>query len=293
VGGTQDGSNITLALGQSATCTITNDDNAPSLTLKKVVINDDGRTSQPTAWILMAEGPTTFSGMGPSVSNGASFDAGTYTLSESGPLDYAPSVWSCVYTGTTTAVSATDAKVTVGLGEDITCTITNDDVDQTGALLPTQTTCEMYRDDKWPPMYSAFTYQAKGNKIISLSPGVIFYYNTITAPESGSISVQETNTIPWKPMLIQDLGQAILYTTDCRKASGVKVTASGTNPYTVTFSGAVPGQEYIIGIKYSPQNLVGQVVTKGATSTYSWSTYFGVNYVPGSGTSIPVAPKKK
>ncbi len=140
-------------------------------------------------------------------------------------------------------------------------------------------------------MYSAFTYQQKANKIISLSPGVIFYYNTITAPASGSISVQETNTKNWKPMLIQDLGQAILYNMSCGKASGVSVTAGG-NPYTVTFTGAVPGQEYIIGIKYSPQNLVGQLVSGKPTSIYSWSTYFGNTYVPGSTTSIPVKPKK-
>ncbi len=44
VGGTQNGSNISLAPGQDATCTITNDDIAPKLHLRKIVTNDNGGT---------------------------------------------------------------------------------------------------------------------------------------------------------------------------------------------------------------------------------------------------------
>jgi hypothetical protein len=66
------------------TCTITNDDRAPSLTLAKVVINDNGGTAAASAWTLTAAGPTGFSGAGPSVANGPSFDAGTYDISASG-----------------------------------------------------------------------------------------------------------------------------------------------------------------------------------------------------------------
>jgi large repetitive protein len=169
-------------------------------------------------------------------------------------------------------------------------------VPQAGALLPTQTTCQQYKagPSAWPPMYSAFTYQAKGNKINSVSPGVIFYYNTITAPSASfSLQVGETNSLAWRPMLIQDLGQAILYTADCSKASGVTVTASGTSPYGVTFtvSGATPGATYYIGIKYSPQNLVGQAVKSPyPTSTYSWSTT--INNMTGGAASIRVQYKK-
>ena len=39
------GSNITLGLGDSAVCTITNNDNKPSLTLDKIVVNDNGGTA--------------------------------------------------------------------------------------------------------------------------------------------------------------------------------------------------------------------------------------------------------
>ncbi len=119
-----DGS-ITLAIGENKNCTITNDDNEPSLTLNKVVIddNDNNGTTAASAWTLTATGPTGFSGAGPSVSNGASFDAGTYDLSESGPAGYAASAWVC--SGGTQVDGDT---VTVGLGQTVSCTITNDDI---------------------------------------------------------------------------------------------------------------------------------------------------------------------
>ena len=129
VGGTQnDSDTVTLALGQSATCTITNDDDAPGLTLVKSVVNNDGGTATASQWTLTASGPTGFSGAGPSVSNGASFDAGTYNLSESGgPDGYTASDWVCV--GGTQDDGDT---VTLAIGESATCTITNDD--QPGTL---------------------------------------------------------------------------------------------------------------------------------------------------------------
>lgn len=122
--GTQNDSNtVTLAAGQNATCTITNDDNEPALTLVKVVTNDNGGTEDESAWSLTASGPTGFSGAGPSVSNGASFDAGTYDLSESGPAGYSASAWVCV--GGTQNDGDT---ITLGLGQSAVCTITNDDI---------------------------------------------------------------------------------------------------------------------------------------------------------------------
>ncbi|MBI4099616.1 hypothetical protein HY440_01270, partial [Candidatus Microgenomates bacterium] len=114
---------VTLSLGQNATCTITNNDNAPSLTLVKQVLNDDGGQAVASAWTLTASGPTGFSGTGPSVSNGASFDAGTYDLSESGgPTGYSASAWVC-----TGGNQTDDDTVVVGLGDQVTCTIVNDD----------------------------------------------------------------------------------------------------------------------------------------------------------------------
>ena len=120
VGGTQNGSNITVALGQSATCTITNDDNAPALHLRKLVVNNNGGTAVDTDWTLSAAGTTPLSGTTP-VDSGTTFSAGTYALSESGPANYTASAWVCV------GGTQNGSNITVALGQSATCTITNND----------------------------------------------------------------------------------------------------------------------------------------------------------------------
>ena len=58
VGGTQTGSAVALALGQSATCTITNDYAPAHLTLVKTVVNNNGGTAVTASFTLSAAGPT-------------------------------------------------------------------------------------------------------------------------------------------------------------------------------------------------------------------------------------------
>ncbi len=114
VGGTQnDGDTVTVAAGQNVTCTITNNDNAPSLTLVKEVINDNGGTAVAGNWTLVATGY-----------DPASPDAGTYNLSETGgPTGYTQTSLTCSDTG-----SAQVTSVTLSLGENVTCTFVNNDV---------------------------------------------------------------------------------------------------------------------------------------------------------------------
>ena len=122
VGGSLNGSTITIALGESANCTITNDDDAVSLTLNKVVTNDNGGVAVPSDWTLSATGPTPLSGPGPSVSSPANFKAGSYVLSEStGPDGYTAGDWLC------DGGSLVGNTLTLAQGESATCTITNDD----------------------------------------------------------------------------------------------------------------------------------------------------------------------
>ena len=125
VGGTQAGGSIALELGQSATCTITNDDIAPQLTLLKEVVNSAGGTAVDTEWTLTATGPTpgVTGREGDAPITNAPVLAGAYTLSESGPAGYTPSGWVC-----TGAAVSDAASVTLAVGEVATCTITNTDV---------------------------------------------------------------------------------------------------------------------------------------------------------------------
>jgi len=109
---------VTLNLGQNATCTIVNDDMAPSLTLVKQVVTDDGGNAEPSDWTLIATHDQT----------GARYDpeqprTGTYTLSEEGPEGYLLTSLTC---SDQPGVEVT--KVTLTPGESVTCTFVNDDI---------------------------------------------------------------------------------------------------------------------------------------------------------------------
>ena len=125
------GSSVTLGLGDTATCTITNDDDAPALHLRKVVVNDNGGTKTVADFPLLADGTgaNDVSGTSPADS-GAGLDADTFALSETGQAGYTASAWSCVKNG---GAPVTGSSVTLGLGDTATCTITNDD--QPGTII--------------------------------------------------------------------------------------------------------------------------------------------------------------
>ena len=108
-----DGS-VTLALGDEKTCTITNSDIQPKLTLVKTVVNNYGGT------LGVADFPL-FIGATPAISGTAyGLNAGTYTASETEQFGYTASAW-----GTDCAA---DGSVTLAVGEEKTCTITNSDI---------------------------------------------------------------------------------------------------------------------------------------------------------------------
>jgi uncharacterized repeat protein (TIGR01451 family) len=120
---------ITPVVGQTQVCTITNNDNSPSLTLNKILSNAHGGNATESDWTLTATGPTTISGAGAAgsadVVSGATFSAGTYTLSESaGPAGYAASSWTCT-NGVTVNGSS---QITLANGQATVCSITNSEI---------------------------------------------------------------------------------------------------------------------------------------------------------------------
>jgi hypothetical protein len=116
----------TIALGQTKTCTITNNDIAPKLTLVKVVVNNNGGTALPTAWTLNASGPTPISGVsGATQVTNREVNAGNYTLSETGGMaGYSLVGISCVKNAGAPVAGST---IALGLADVATCTFTNDD----------------------------------------------------------------------------------------------------------------------------------------------------------------------
>lgn len=119
IGGSQSGSNITLASGESATCTITNDDIAPTLTLVKTVVNDNGGTATTASFQGKIDGNNVAWGS-PIVLN-----AGAHTASETNLAGYAASNWG--------GDCAANGSVALATGDNKTCTITNND--QPGHLI--------------------------------------------------------------------------------------------------------------------------------------------------------------
>ena len=112
----------TIANGQTKTCTVTNNDVAPKLHLRKVVTNNDGGTKSVADFALLADGTgaNDLSGTSP-VDSGPGLKADTWTLSETSVAGYSASAWVCV------GGSQSGASITLALGQEATWTITNDD----------------------------------------------------------------------------------------------------------------------------------------------------------------------
>jgi len=117
-GGSQNGSNITLAVGQSASCSITNDDQQGTLIVKKVVINDNGGSKQATDFSFKVNGGSAVAFLQDSdVLHGKkelAVDAASYSIVEVPVAGYTTTYDNC-------------SNVAVANGQTQTCTITNDD----------------------------------------------------------------------------------------------------------------------------------------------------------------------
>lgn len=105
-------SNLSIPNGGTATCTITNDDIQPKLTITKVVTNNNGGEATVEDFPLWVDQTGVTSGE----ENG--FSAGDYTVSETNQDGY---------TGTISGDCASDGSITLALGDDKSCTITNND----------------------------------------------------------------------------------------------------------------------------------------------------------------------
>jgi hypothetical protein len=287
-GGSQSGSNITVGIGQSATCTITNNDIAPQLTLDKIIVNDNGGTRSESNWTLTANGGTAGTLFGPGavgntdVQSTASFKAGTYALSESGPGGYNASAWSCVKNG---GAAVSGSSLTLALGDTATCTITNNDQPGTIVIIKNATPAQgVFSFDttgstngpgtSWPTGLAAFTLTGStannGNR------------RTFTV-NAGTYTVKEQTQLGW---LLTGIGGSTdpLHPYDC------VVTGSG---------GSTGG-----GVAQSPQTPLdtrtvsiaiknGETVTctfentgNGATRTQGfWATHSRLAYIAWIGGS--------
>ena len=147
-----------------------------------------------------------------------------------------------------------------------------------GRLAPTQTTCQDFRDAPNAAANNLSEQLAtlKGNKINSVAPGVFFYYTKLSVlPGSFTINVTQTNDggAGWPNFPVQQ-GQAFLYDLNCVRLATGSLSSSDTQvSFTGTNSSANP-VEYIVGIKYTPDNVKG--LTLGNTQIkYTYKSLLG------------------
>jgi hypothetical protein len=123
---------VTVGLGENVTCTITNTDDPPFLKLVKIVINDSGGNKTGGNWTLDANATSSDTDRDQSVAGDVDtfykvFANATYNLTESFVEGYSTDgVWDCE-DHNQNPVDSTNAMVQVALGQNVTCSITNDD----------------------------------------------------------------------------------------------------------------------------------------------------------------------
>src|SRR3990172_4195723 len=136
-----EGGTVTLNEGDNKTCTITNNDIQPLLTVTKIVVNNNGGTLEVFDFPLFVDSTSVTSG----VQNG--FNAGSYTVSETNVFGY-----DAVISGD---CSPEDGSITLGVGDTKSCTITNTDIAPTLKLVK-----EVTNDDDGNAVSSDWTLYA-------------------------------------------------------------------------------------------------------------------------------------
>jgi hypothetical protein len=161
-------------------------------------------------------------------------------------------------------------------------------------ITPTTTTCQDYRGGTAANLTDLF-YTVNKGKVGSVAEGVMFYYATIKAPSSSfSFTVTQQNTASWKAMAIQDVGQVIVWKSDCTKLTTTTANFnSSTGTVSVNVTGATAGDTYYLSIKYVPSSLAGQPVSAKPTVTYTFQIPdLGADILLSSTDSVKVNPKK-
>ncbi|MFH0905559.1 MAG: SdrD B-like domain-containing protein [bacterium] len=205
-----------MPAGGQKTCTVTNDDIQPALTVVKVV---DGGSKVIADFPLFVDQTSVTSGE----SNG--FNAGSHTVSETGDPDYTLSF---------TGACNTDGVVTLSPGDDVICTLTNSY--QTPPPASLTVIKHVINDDTGDNIDSDFTMLVEGANVSSSSfPGS--ENGTTVTLDAGTYNVTETGPE----------GYHDTYSEGCSGAlePGQQATCTVTNDDMPSqFSGSISGYKF-------------------------------------------------
>ncbi len=198
-----DSGEVVLAIGEQATCTIINDDQAPTLTLTKVLINDNGGNLDVDDFEMSINDTIVLDGDPNIVA--ANVDL---TIDELDIASYAEGTWSCV--DDTTATTVTNTLPTAGLatgttfqllpGSVVDCTITNNDLGIDLAIVKSV-------DDNTPNIGQIITFtmdvtnagpdDATDVTITDIVPAGFTYAGTISGGDSSTDTNPDTTGLTW------------------------------------------------------------------------------------------------
>ncbi|MGB9101942.1 MAG: OmpA family protein [Stenotrophomonas indicatrix] len=291
--GTLSGNQLTLANGQSASCSITNTDQAATLTLVKTVVNTGGGTATISNFPLTATGPTTITGVsGTATVTGASVSAGVYTLSETTIANYSAGTWSC------TAGTLSGNQLTLGNGQVATCTIVNTFQPAPSLTIDKTTTTPSYAAVGDVLSYSYLVTNSGNTTITSAITVTDDRIATVTCPALpvGGLAPTQTITCSATYTVVQSDLDAGTVTNIARASDGTTTSP----PDTVTVTGTRnPSQTLVKALTNDSTGgavAVGDVLTYTVTMTNTGNTTLTgvvVNdalIVPNSTACASVAP---
>ncbi len=271
---------VVIPNGGTATCTITNNDQAATLIVQKVVINDDGGTKVFTDFTFVVNGgaPVTFEADG---QNDLSVPAGTYNITEPAVAGY-----------TTTYNNCTD--VVIPLGGTQTCTITNNDQPATLTVIKV-----VINDNGGTKIFTDFTFSVNGAAAVAFEadgqndmtvpagtysvtePAVAGYSTTynncsqVVIPNGGSATCTITNndqasTLIVRKVVINDNGGTKTFTDFTFVVNGgapVTFEADGQNDLAVNPGTYTVTEPAVVGYATTYDNCTDVVIPLGGTQT--------------------------
>jgi VCBS repeat-containing protein len=156
-------------------------------------------------------------------------------------------------------------------------------------LYPTSTTCNTYLSGAQP--LAQLCYSVKANKVSNITPGVFFYFATITTPSANFCVdvVQTTSCSTFSLFTIQQGNQISLYGNGCTKVADGTQTSAGQGR--VCISNATVGAQYIIAVKYDSKSVQGSSFTGSApVCQYNFESSINGAVVNNSQGSINLVP---
>jgi uncharacterized protein len=281
----------TIALHETKTCTVTNDDITPTLTVNKVV----DPAADTGTFNLQIDGST--AGTGAAVGDGGTtgavpVNAGSHTVGETAAGSTILSDYDVAISGD----CAPDGSISLSLAQNASCTITNT---RKAAPPVSQITasglCQQFSAGTAPDLPTLgsggqLEYSLKKDKVSQTNPGTFFYWVKVDVGAGARSAVvdQSILTANFTRTFSLGSGSQPVYNAGCASVRGATATQAANGDVTVNWTAAAGGTFYI-GLKYSTSSIVGGAKPDPGTNVdYTFET----TGIAGSTEGVRLSKKK-